>query len=315
MPKAGKSTAAAMASASPLIDRTFWFTFGEPKPNELGLVEGARFEIVKYDGTYRGLITAMEEAAAEPMDPAKPHLWIIDSGSRIWQTLSDEGQVTANRRWAKKNASKDLPDDGIRVPMDLWNVAKSRWGHILKLVNDHQGPTIITSRMEKVAVVDNRGEPTKEKIWKVQAEKNLPFEVDAVIELHAVGEAYLTGVRSMRWQQTAGKVRYPDFTMHDLWTKLGLADQPAGRREFVGATAEESLAADELVIAHRIELIEQIKEAAKIARVTAERIQEKWREEYHHELVETTNLGGLAKLRDELKAFAKRDEVPMDQVA
>lgn len=318
MPKAGKTHAAAEASASPLIDRTFWFTFGEPAADEFGAMEGARFEIVQYDGTHRGLYNAMVEASKEPMDPAKPHMWVEDSGSRLWTHLSDEAQLVANRRWAKKNGGKDLPDDGIRVPMDLWNVAKSRWNNILSLMNAHQGPVIITSRMEKVALVDNRGEPTREKDWKIQSEKNLPFEVDLVVEMHARGENYLTGVRSLRYKATEARTKLPnDFKMHDLWVKLGMADQPAGKREFVGATAEQSLAADDLIIARRHEMLEQIKEACKIARVESATVANRWMSQHHHPIQETTDLGSLAVVLADLREYieSKRAEQPEDQVA
>lgn len=308
LPKAGKSYAAAEASASPLVDRTFWFTTGEDDPDEYGAIEGARFEIALYDGTYRDLYAKMKEAAAEPMDPAKPHLWVLDSGTKLWTLISDMAQVETNRRWVnkqqKQGRSTMIPDEGIRIPMDLWNSAKTRWNAILDLMLSHQGPSIITARMEKVAVIDDRsGEPTKEKIWKVQAEKNLAFEVGAVVEMHARGEVYLTGVRSLRFKPTQERTPYPDFTMHDLWTKLGLADAPAGARVHVETTGEAALAADDLIVAKRRALLTEMLELAKTRQVTADRLKARWLEEHGHEITVTTDIGSLELFRDDLRAY------------
>jgi hypothetical protein len=52
----------------------------------------------------------------------------------------------------------------------------------LDALRDHKGPVILTARYEQVTVVKN-GQPTTDKEWKVRAEKDLVFEVDAVIEL------------------------------------------------------------------------------------------------------------------------------------
>lgn len=314
--KAGKSFAAAQASASPLIGRTLWFTQGEDDPDEYGAIEGADFDIVQHDGTFRGLLDSLRAAIKEPQDPAHPTLLVLDSGSRLWALLSDEAQQKANHRWAKRraNAGKDMPEDGAVIGTDLWNNATARWNAVLNVLREHQGPSIITARLEWVSVIV-KGEPTGDKTWKVQAQKGLPFDVGVVMQLHARGEAYLTGVRSLRFQPTQTLTPYPDFTMHDLWTKLGLAEVSTSPRVHTAASGAESLAADEVVIAHRREMILQIQEAAKIARVTAERVLEKWRADYGHEMQETTDLGALAKLRDELKQYAQRDETPMDQVA
>lgn len=310
--KAGKSYAAAEASASPLIDRTFWFTQGEDDPDEYGALPGARFEIVVYDGTFRDLYLKMKEAAAEPMDPARPHLWVLDSATKLWDLISDMAQVEKNRRWAKRQqnngakAAEVVPGDGLRIDMDLWNVARSRWDGVLELMTKHQGPSIITARLEKKAIVDEAtGEPTKFKDWKVLAQKQLPFEVGVVIELHARGEAYLTGVRSLRFKPEQARTPYPDFTMDDLWRKLGLADAEAvGPRIHVQVTGEQSASADDLIVARRGELLNQLLEVARTARVTAERLAEKWLEEHGHDIRVTTDIGSLELMLDDLRTYA-----------
>ena len=100
--KSGKSYAAAAASASKLIGRTLWVPVGEDDPDELGGIDGARFEIVEHDGTYRGILSAVDAAVAELAKDDTPGLIVLDSGTRLWNLLSDEAQATANARAAKK---------------------------------------------------------------------------------------------------------------------------------------------------------------------------------------------------------------------
>lgn len=314
--KAGKSYAAAQASASPMIGRTFWFTQGEDDPDEYGAIEGADFEIVQHDGTFRSLLDGMREALKEPNDPAHPNLFVLDSGSRLWALLSDEAQEKANHRWAKRraNAGKNPPEDGAVIGTDLWNNATARWNAIIGVLRQHQGPSIITARLEWVSVIE-KGEPTGDKQWKVQAQKGLPFDVGAVIQLHARGDAFLTGVRSMRFQPQQPLTPYPDFTMEDLWTKLGLADQPAAPRTHTAATGAESLAADQVIITQRGEMLEQIKEACKIARVEAATVANRWMAQHGHPIQETTDLGSLAVVLAELQEYIETKQAESQQVA
>lgn len=309
--KTGKTHIAAEASASPLIDRAFWFTCGENAPDDfLGIdtPEGhgaPRFEIVDTDGTYRDLYAAMQDMSRVPMDLERPHLWVLDSGSKLWALLTDMAQEQANHRWAKRDANKhkELPLDGVTIGMDLWTTAKNRWGGIVDLMRAHQGPSIITARMDYVNVVNAKGDPTGEKTWKVKVEGSLPFEVDAIAEVPELGDVYLTGVRSSRFKgDRKARTPMPGFTMHDLWTKLGLSD-PAniGARLHVTSTGAESQARDDQLLARRRGLLEQLKELAAQARITSAQINQKWVSDFGHPITETTDLGSLELFIDDFR--------------
>ncbi len=229
--KAGKSYSAAQVSASKLIGRTLWVGVGEDDPDELGALPGARFEIVQHDGTYRGILAALTAAAAEPQD-GKPNLIVLDSATRLWDLLCDEQQVEANRR-AKVKAERNkqpVGDQDATITMDQWNTAKQRWAHCIEALRDHTGPSIVTARLEEVTVLDDRGNPTKNHTWKVKAEKSLPYDVGAIVEMPSRGKTFLTGVRSLRFKpdpQNPERTAYPDFTVEKLWTDLGLAEKDA----------------------------------------------------------------------------------------
>lgn len=234
--KCGKSWACAVASGSPLIGRTLWVGVGEDDPDEYGAIPGAAFEIVQHDGTYRSILNALTACAEQPDVDGKPVLIVLDSATRLWDLLCDEAQREANDRAARKasRARQAPPDDDVQITMDLWNVAKSRWQHLLDTFRDHTGPSLITARLDEVTVLDARGNPTKDKALKVKAEKGLPYDVGVIVEFPELGEAYIRGVRSVRLQLTERKSA-PDFTVHRLWEQLGLAE--------AGATAPRQHAA------------------------------------------------------------------------
>lgn len=290
--KAGKSYACAEASNSDLIGETYWITVGEDQPDELGQI--ADFNIVEHDGTYRSILGAIEYASAQERGE-RPNLIVLDSGGRVWNLLSDQAQETANERARRKN--KAVGPDGAPITMDLWNTAKQRWNHILDALRNHDGPVIITARLDQVAVMDG-DKPTGEKQWKVQAEKNLPFEVGAIVHLRTYGEAYLTGVRSLRFRPKPNEyTRLDDFTVDDLWRKLGLADG--------GSAREHGSVTPQGEDAERQALLAQIKEAAAKAGVELQAVASEWAEAHGGQsIAEATDLGGLELLRDDLQGRA-----------
>lgn len=228
--KAGKSYSAALAAASDLIGATYWVGIGEDSPDEYGLL--ADFDIVEHDGTYQGILTALTEIAALPkLGDEKQVLLVVDSMTRLWDLITDNAQATANKRAVAKakKYNKAEPSGDVQITMDLWNAAKSQWGHVMDAIRAHQGPSLLTARLESVTVMDAQGQPTKEKQAKVKAEKSLPYDVGAVIEMPVRGETYITGVRSVRLQLPE-RTLVKDFTVDMFWRKLGLHDTETGKR-------------------------------------------------------------------------------------
>lgn len=216
--KAGKSYAAALASGSDLIGRALWISVGEDDPDEYGKVPGADFEIVPHDGTYRDLLDAVLWAVEQPRVDGKPTLIIVDSMGRAWDLLSDMAQSEANKRRGGNGEA--------RIASDLWNLAGQRWSHILDALRSHDGPVIVTARLERQTVFTEDGNPTKDKQNKVKAQKGLPFDVGVVVEMRARGEVYVTGARSLE-QMPATDQSLPSFTVDELWRRMGLAEEDA----------------------------------------------------------------------------------------
>lgn len=291
--KSGKSYASAEASASDLVDRTFWIGVGEDDPDELGALDGARFEIVEHDSTYRSVLAAIEAIHAEPVTD-KPHLIVLDSGTRVWDMLSDEIQITANRRAARKG--REVPEDGVRPTMDLWNSAKQRWNHVLDALREHDGPVIITARLDETTVVDGE-KPTKDKDWKVKAEKNLPYDVGVIVQLRGFGNAFLTGVRSLRIKRNPSELtKLPDFTVDGIWRGLGLADATPSARSHSPASGAASVAADDDANKRRAALLERLGDVCDEKRYDRADIAEQWQELKGHPLKDTNDLDGIEAL-------------------
>ena len=245
--KAGKSWACAAASGSPLIHRTLWIGIGEDDPDEYGNVPDADFEIVEHDGTYRDLLAAVEWATAQPAgDDGRPNLIVLDSMSRLWDLLCDMAQDQANARARRKQQNPQsrqaaaTDDTEADIHMDLWNIAKSRWANVMDALRAHQGPSLVTARLEEVTVMVG-GKPTQQKELKVKAEKSLPYDVGGVIQLPERGKAYLTGVRTTR-MQVPERIPLPGFTVEKLWRNLGLADTEVGNRTHSGVNSGRTLA-------------------------------------------------------------------------
>lgn len=233
--KCGKTYSAAAFSASELVDRTFWIEVGEGSADLYGALPGARFEIVEHDGSFNHLGKMTRLASEQPAN-GKPHALVIDSMTEVWDLLADEQQVVANQRAAKKG--RQVSGDAS-IAMDQWNTAKKRWRRLLEVLRTHNGPVILTARLEQVAVVDSDGKPTTDKTWKIRSEKNLPYEVDVIVEMPRPRETYLTGVRSLHLQVPPGHHKpYEGFTVDKLLRDMGFGELETAPRSYVAPNAE-----------------------------------------------------------------------------
>jgi len=235
--KAGKSWAAAEATGHEMIRDAYWLGIGEDDPDEYAQVPGADFQIVEHDGTYAALLASLRDIVALEADPDRPDLLIVDSMGRLWAQLSDMAQAEANERAAAKARKyhRSEPEDDVQITMDLWNRAKGRWGEVLDLLRAFPGPVIVTARLSVVTVMDAQGQPTKEKTDKVEAEKNLPYEVAAVVKMRARGEVELSGVRSVKLQLER-PTRLNEFSVAKLWESMGVGEG-MGERHHAGHPA------------------------------------------------------------------------------
>ncbi|MEU0427159.1 hypothetical protein ABZ235_26735 [Streptomyces canus] len=235
--KCGKSHEAARGTGSDLIGIAFWIEIGgsEGTADYYGRVPGANYEIVPHDGSYQDILDAIRWAVAQPQRvPGKPNMIVIDNGSNLWDMISDEQALFARRRAVNKAQEnrRRAPslDDPVVVDPDLWNRAKDRWGEILWMLRRHAGPVVMIARQEIVTAFEN-DKPTRNTTRKIKAEKNLPAAVDAIVEMRGIGDAYLTGVRTLHWDVKPGDtVPFEDFSIDALLRRMGFEEAATHRQ-------------------------------------------------------------------------------------
>jgi hypothetical protein len=301
--KAGKSWSCAEASGSDLVGRTLWIGIGEDDPDEYANVPGADFEIVEHDGTYRDILAAIDWAVAEPAADGKPNLIVVDSMTRLWDLLCDMAQDTAAKRAERKRSNSRTPagDDEVQITMDLWNQAKDRWGHVVDSLRAHQGPTLLTARLEEVTVMVN-GKPSGERTLKVKTEKGLPYDVGGIVQLPERGKAYLTGVRTTR-MQVPERVPLPGFTVDKLWRQLGLDEADIGERHHQGVQVTPNAALQQVVNVEADKARQAVYDAAKAIGLTFDALNLEWKGDHAgQDIRETTDVGALELLADDLRA-------------
>ena len=219
----GKSYKAAEATGSDLVGRSFWIGVGEDDPDEYANVPGADFEIVTHDGTYRDALAAIEWASAQKRVDGKPSLLIVDSFGRAWDLLANMAQAEANKR-------RRDPSGEAKIASDLWNLAGARWDRMLDVLRRHDGPVIITARLERQTVFTEDGNPTKDKHNKIKAQKNLGYDANVVVELRDPhgpdAGAYVVKARSLTYSADPSRKIAP-FTVDGLLRALGLAEKDA----------------------------------------------------------------------------------------
>lgn len=301
--KAGKTHAAAVATASKTTQGGYWISFGEAAPEEYD--ELGRFEIVQHESTYRDLLRAIDDVNAVE----GTHVLVIDSMSRVWDMLKDETQESAWRRAAEKakrsNQRFDKLADEVKPSMDLWNLAAQRWQHIMAAIREHKGPVILTARLDEVNVIGPRDQPTGEKAWSIQGHKSLPFDVTAIVEMRAYRTALIRGVRSLRWKAGPDElVPAPDFTVEKLWQALGIESaehQP--QQEVDAARSVDADEAEVRIVARRGEVLAEIA-ALTPAREARNKVAAEWLETYGHAIATTYDIAALEAVRDSLKVAA-----------
>ena len=212
--KTGKSWSCAVASSSPKIGRTLWLSIGETDPDAYGAIPGADFEIIEHDGSFKGILTALADAATEAAEHKNEYttLLVVDSMTRLWDLITESLHGLSEKR--------TKPGREAIVTMDLWNKGKGWWAQAVRAITAFPGPALLTARLEAVTVMEG-GKPTSLKADKIKTEKSLPYDVDGVIQMPVRGHVFIEGVRSVTLQ-LGERTEFPDFTVDKLWDAMGL---------------------------------------------------------------------------------------------
>lgn len=286
---AGKTWAAVEATGMDQVDRAFFLELGEGMADEYGAVPGADFEIIEHDGSVGQVREAIAWAAQQPAADGKHNMLIFDSLSELWALLSDNAQAEANRRVQRKG--RQVPEGGAQVTMDLWNRATDVWEGIIAQLQRFPGPVLGTARLEMVTLMDEKGQPTKDRDWKIQAQKRLPYRAQVIVQARQPRRWTMTKIATTvpELQLEPGAERtFNDFSVAKLLTAMGVGANTAAST-FTEARADDSLS-DEAQE-------RQQKQAEKQARA-------KWLQEQADKLLETEKAGDVGKVRSAAEWYA-----------
>lgn len=215
----GKSWTAAAATGLPGFHEKYWLEFGEQMAEEYGGVPGADYQVIEMDGSYKQLLGAAQWAAKKSKEQEAPSMLVFDSVTKLWEMLSDEQQIEANRRAAQKGRKAE--DAAITV--DQWNKAKERFYAVLDALRSFNGLVIVTARLDNTAVIGPGGTPTGEKVWKIRAQKDLPFDCQVIMQARAPRQWTMTKVTSRYLlMPSEGYMEWPDFTIEELLIRMEL---------------------------------------------------------------------------------------------
>ncbi|GAS95500.1 Gp63 [Mycolicibacterium canariasense] len=220
--KAGKSWAAAVLSASDKVGRTLWLDWSEGAADEYGSIPGARYEVIEHDGTWPSIIGQIEDArdvaAKAVKDGDKPVVLVIDSMTAEWDDLKDWVDSKARRREVNRKKLEKDPEAEIQITTDLWNLATARHKELMRILMRFPGIVVMIARGADQVAMEN-GQPTKNRTWKVEGQKNLAFDASVWVRLSRTEHPLIVGARSVHAGIVPGEDkprRVPDLTLEQL---------------------------------------------------------------------------------------------------
>ncbi|MFD6343632.1 AAA family ATPase [Streptomyces roseolus] len=218
----GKSYSAAEFSASDLIGQTYWIDLAEGSADEYAAIEGADYEIVVHDGTYRDILEQIEAVHAEARRAARagepPVVLVIDSASALWRMLTNWTQERARRSRKNRSVLERDPDAEVDITMNLWNDTVDRWMRVIHLLQTFSGIVVCLARGKEVTSVDDNGNPIpKQKEWRVQAHKDLGFDSTVWVRLRRDEDPQIIKARSLRLRvEKRRPMKLPSFSIEHL---------------------------------------------------------------------------------------------------
>lgn len=219
--KTGKSWAAAEFTADERLGQTYWIDLAEGSADEYAAIAGADYLVVDHDGTWAdilGQVSAIrDEATRANQAGEKPVVLVIDSMTAEWEMLKDwVGERALTSNYAKKILARD-PSAEIKPANNLWNDANQRHGKLMRLLMTFPGIVLITARGKEVAEIGSDGKPVpNSKVYKVEGQKTLGFDVSAWVRLSRDEAPRVVGVRSVHAGVRPGvdkPVPAPQFTV------------------------------------------------------------------------------------------------------
>jgi hypothetical protein len=193
----GKSSLAVRLGLDPRIGQTWVLPVGEEVD---WLHDIAPFQKVAHNGQWWQIISAVEQMHAlaaeirQAGDP--PPLLVVDSGTKVWELLTNWAEFRAASS-EKQRVKRALdPNCEVDITHTYWNAAKRRHQRLVHLLRTMPAVVVITARGRWVTAFDDRGQPVNgSKVYSVQAEKDLGYATKAWVRLSPDRHPQIVGAR------------------------------------------------------------------------------------------------------------------------
>lgn len=193
--KSGKSCAAYSLSADERVGRTFVVEFGEGIADEYAAL--GPYEIVEHNGTYADLLAQVEAACAEPTEPGKPNVVVIDQMSELWDLLNAWAEDRARNSKASKKKLADDPDATIDIPPHLHNDKRDRWYQVINVMRRSPVIGVLVCRGQEVTKFKDGQPVAGQTDYSVHGHKGTAFAVKAHVRMSKPHTATLMAVAAL----------------------------------------------------------------------------------------------------------------------
>lgn len=197
----GKSYAMAQFTADERVGRAFWFDIGEGAADEFGGI--GDYEIVEINGTWDDLIdqvlnvVEIAELAAAKGEP--PVMACFDSVSAVWDMCSGWAYAKAAQSRANATILKNDPEADINIGPLVWTNAKARWYQFFRPLKMAPLIAVMSAKAADTVAIEG-GRPVQGKsVYKIKAQKELPYDVNAIVRMSAESPPMVTKARSPKW--------------------------------------------------------------------------------------------------------------------
>jgi hypothetical protein len=206
----GKSTTAAMLTASDKVGQSWWLELGETTADEYALLKvddkPVRYQPLVHDGSYAAIMDRVTEVRnyarwVQETGAEKPVVLVFDGMSAEWDGTHD--YVNARHRASKANQKILAADPNAELTKPgrhLWNDANDRHNRLMTLLLTFPGIVIMTARAGEVSDTDPAtGQPYRDgrKIWRVDAQFNIKFQARCTIRLDRGEDAQIVACKSV----------------------------------------------------------------------------------------------------------------------
>jgi hypothetical protein len=198
----GKSHMMAEFTADERVGRSFWFQLGETSAHEFGGV--GDYEVVEIDGTWTDLIdqvlNVVEVAEKAAANGEPPIVVCVDSVSAVWDMCAGWAYAKASRGPANKKILEGDAEGDINIGPLIWANARERWLQFYRPLQMAPLIAVLSAKAAETVAISAGGTPLKNQTaYKIRAQKELPYDVNAIVRLSQDTAPTVTKCRSPKW--------------------------------------------------------------------------------------------------------------------